>query len=228
LASWVITGANRGIGRGLVEALLKSGERVIATHRPGREGELAGLVSTAGGRLKLVALDVGDPLSVAGLGERVGESVDVLINNAGVLLERNSSTLDPGLDWATFETSFRINAIAPLFITRTLLPLLNEGGKVIAISTSMSLMSSTLSDTTAYRASKTALNKIVQGLARDLVPRGIMVAAIHPGWVRTDMGGATAPICVEESAAVILQIIRDLTAAGTGLLYDYHGRKMEW
>ncbi len=176
MAVWFVTGGGRGVGRGIVEALLSEGETVIATAR--RPESLAGLADP---RLTVLALDVTDPAAVAALPDLVTETVDVVINNAGVLLERNPSTLAADLTWESFEESFRVNAVAPLFVTRALLPRLRQpGGKVLMVTSGMGALAQDSSDTTAYRASKAALNRITRGLARDLAPLGVAVLAAHP------------------------------------------------
>lgn len=227
MATWMVTGAGRGIGRALAERLLADGERVIATAR--RPETLAGLTAAHGDRLAILALDVTDPAAVAGLADRVTEPVDVLVNNAGVLLERNADTLSPALDWAAFEESFRVNAIAPLFVTRAMLPRLSRpGGKVVMITSGMGSLDHDRSDTTAYRASKAALNKITRALARDLAPMGVAVLAVHPGWVQTDMGTAAAAVPVGASAAGLVARIRALDLAGTGRFLNYDGSPLPW
>ncbi|BBE72535.1 SDR family oxidoreductase [Oharaeibacter diazotrophicus] len=227
MATWVVTGGGRGIGRGLVERLLAEGENVVATVR--EPTVLAGLVAASDGRLKVIALDVADPAAVARLGELVEGPVDVLVNNAGVLMERNADTLAPELDWGVFEKSFRVNAIAPLFVTRALLPKLRRpGGKILMISSRMGSLAEDKSDTTAYRASKAALNRIARGLARDLEPAGIAVLTMHPGWVRTDMGGPGAAVSTAESVSGLIARVRALDIGSTGRFLDHTGDPLSW
>lgn len=229
MPAMIVTGAARGIGLELVRRALAGGRRVIATHRPGSPSPaLTDLAAEHPTSLRPLALDVGDPGDVEGFGARVGEPVDALVNNAGVLLERNADTLAPTMTWAAFETSFRINAIAPLFVARSVLPLMTAPARILTISSFMGSLSYAKSDTTAYRASKAAVNKTMQALATDLAPRGIAVAVIHPGWVRTDMGGAGADLSVEESAAGVLAVLDRLDLSGTGRFYRVDGTEAPW
>ncbi len=224
MAVWFVTGAGRGVGRGIVARLLAEGESVVATAR--RPEALSDLADE---RLTVLPLDVTDPAAVAALPDAVGGPIDVIVNNAGVLLERNPSTLAADLSWSVFEESFRVNAVAPLFVTRALLPRLRQpGGKVLMVTSGMGSLAQDSSDTTAYRASKAALNRVTRALARDLAPLGVAVLAAHPGWVRTEMGGAAAAVSVADSAAGLIARVRDLTLATTGRFQNYDGRAMPW
>lgn len=223
----LVTGANRGIGLEIVRQRLAAGCKVIATCRHGKEEPLRALRSS---HLKILPLEAGDSASINALAAAISGPIDVLINNAGQIGQENASTLVPALKWESFEQLFRVNSIAPLFITRALLPYLRQsaGAKVISISSGMGSMSYAKSDTTAYRASKAALNKIMQALATDLKPEGIPVAVVHPGWVRTDMGGPSADIDVATSAAGIIKVIEGLDLNETGQFFNYDGSKAKF
>ena len=123
-----------------------------------------------------------------------------------------------------------VNVLAPLRIAQAFLPHLKRSGRprLLTISSNMGSMSYAKSDHLAYRASKAAVNKVMQGLATDLQALGIAVAAIHPGWVRTDMGGRGADIEAGESARGILDIAEKLDLAGTGKFLRYDGAEMAW
>lgn len=224
MAVWLITGAGRGIGLEMTRQLLADGETVVATAR--RPEALADLASS---RLKVIALDVTDKAAVAALGESVGETLDVIVNNAGVLIDRNETTLAPDLSWEIFEETLRVNTIAPLFVTRALLPRLRQpGGKVLMVTSGMGSLAQDSSDTTAYRASKAGLNRITRGLARDLAPRGVAVLSMHPGWVRTAMGGPGAAVAVEDSAAGLIARVRALDLSTTGRFVGHDGKAFPW
>lgn len=224
MAVWLITGAGRGIGLEMTRQLLADGESVVATVR--RPDALADLASP---RLKVIALDVTDKAAVAALGESVGDTLDVIVNNAGVLIDRNETTLAPDLSWDVFEETLRVNTVAPLFVTRALLPRLRQpGGKILMVTSGMGSLAQDSSDTTAYRASKAALNRVTRGLARDLAPRGVSVLSMHPGWVRTAMGGPGAAVAVEDSAAGLIARVRALDLSTTGRFVGHDGKAFPW
>jgi NAD(P)-dependent dehydrogenase (short-subunit alcohol dehydrogenase family) len=219
----LITGAGRGIGAEIVRVLLERGDRVIATLRDpsAMPGGWTREIET--GRLKGVPLDVRDAGSVAEAARLVDEPIHVLVNNAGVIGPKRQSTLD--MDFDGFLDALAINTLGPLRIVQAFLPHLRRAGgaKIVTLTSRMGSMSYAKSDRIAYRASKAAANKIVQGLATDLQGEGIVSIAMHPGWVRTDMGGTGADISVEESAAGIVRVIDALTVADTGRFFNYDG-----
>jgi NAD(P)-dependent dehydrogenase (short-subunit alcohol dehydrogenase family) len=213
MATILITGGNRGIGAALVKAYRAAGDDVIVAARSGGD----------------VALDVTDDGSVASAAAALaGRPTDLLINNAGVIgPERQSST---AMDFAGFLATLDANTLGPLRVTQALLPNLRaaEGAKVAIISSQMGSLASAQSDHVAYRASKAAVNKASQTLATDLAREGIAVASLHPGWVRTDMGGAGADIDPSESAAGIKAVLDRLTVATTGKFWAWNGRELPW
>ncbi|HZH08797.1 MAG TPA: SDR family oxidoreductase [Microvirga sp.] len=177
----------------------------------------------ASGRLALIALDICDHASIADAARQISEPIDVLINNAGIIGPQRRST--PDMDFDGFLETFAINTLGPLQVAQAFLPNLRraEGAKIVTISSRMGSLSYAKSDRIAYRASKAAVNKVMQGLATDLQAEGIVAIAAHPGWVRTDMGGAGADISVEESAAGLICLIDGLTLKETGGFFDWQG-----
>jgi NAD(P)-dependent dehydrogenase (short-subunit alcohol dehydrogenase family) len=117
-----------------------------------------------------------------------------------------------------------------LRVTQALLPALQraKAAKIITITSKMGSLSYAPSDHIAYRASKAAVNKVMQCVATDLKPKGIAVAVVHPGWVRTDMGGASADIDVGTSAKGIVSVINNLSLATTGQFWNYDGSAIQW
>jgi NAD(P)-dependent dehydrogenase (short-subunit alcohol dehydrogenase family) len=226
VSTYLITGIGRGIGQELARALLMRGERVIGTLRdPAKiSAELSGFA--ASGRLKILALDVRDGGSIAEAARQIDEPIDVLINNAGVIGQRNTSTFDT--DAESFLETLQINTLGPLRVILAFLPHLrrSKAAKIVTISSRMGSMSHAKSDRIAYRASKAAVNKIMQGLATDLQPESIVVVSVHPGWVRTDMGGSGADISVEESATGLLALTDRLTMDDTGGFFDWQGERV--
>lgn len=221
MAAIVITGANRGIGLELARQYHAEGHEVIRAMRGQDKAEpLFGTTA---------ALDVTDPDSVtkfaAGLD---GKAIDLLIANAGVIgPERQTST---DMDFPGFAATLDANVLGPLRVVQALLPnLLRSGGaKVAVVSSRMGSMAYSNSDHVAYRASKAAVNKVVQCLATDLAGQNIAVASLHPGWVRTDMGGAGADIDVTTSAQGIRAVLDRLDLGSTGRFYAYDGSEIAW
>jgi NAD(P)-dependent dehydrogenase (short-subunit alcohol dehydrogenase family) len=221
----LITGANRGIGLELVRRLKGRGDRVIGTARnPGKAKELAALAD------EVVELDVTDRKQIARLSKSVGrDGLDVLINNAGVA-SRRTGKLET-LDEDEFEEVFRVNALAPMLVTRALLPALRAGRRKIVMNISSQLASianNTGGSSYAYRASKSALNQLNRCLHNELSPEGFVCLAVHPGWVRTDMGGPEAHLSVEESVAGLLGVLDAAGPRTSGGFWNYDGTALPW
>lgn len=223
-ATILITGAGRGIGLELARQAEKQGLWVIPLARsvceplPGRAFE---------------AVDVTSARSLAEVARQLeGTPVDILINNAGIIGPERQSTLDT--DFEGFRRTLEVNTLAPLLVTQTFLPNLRlardakGSARVVMISSRMGSMSYAKSDQIAYRASKAALNKVTQGLATDLAGESIFVRSVHPGWVRTDMGGAAADVEVADSAAGVLARAFELDRARTGTFVNHDGSTLAW
>lgn len=202
----LVTGANRGLGRALASAALDRGWTVTATTRGG--------AVPAGARP--LRLDLTDPAAVARLADGLAP-VDILINNAGIIGPDRQSPL--AMDFAGFAHTLAVNTLAPLAVSQAVLPVMTAGGRILSISSQMAWMGYAKSDRIAYRASKAALNKVMQGLATDLVPRGIAVALVDPGWVRTDMGGPGAERDPDDVASGILDLAVGLSMDRTGRFF---------
>jgi len=233
----LVTGANRGLGLELCRQLLAQGGRVVAACRhPGKATTLNTLAGEYPGRLHVVPLDVAEPKSHAALARELplltdGEPLDLLINNAGVLRggERYGS-----VQAADLEISFRTHALGPFLLVQTLTPQLAEGARVANISSeigSIGLRQAGLHQefrTPSYAIGKAAQNMATSLLARALAPRGIVVVALHPGWVRTDMGTDRAALSPQESAHSLLQVIGGLKAQDSGAFLDWQGKTLPW
>lgn len=221
MATIVIAGANRGIGLELAKQYAAEGHDVIRGMRGVDQAD-----PPFGTTIALdVSSDEGVALFAAGLGDL---PVDLLIANAGVIgPERQSST---DMDFPGFLSALDVNVLGPLRVVQAVLPNLPRAkdSKIAVISSMMGSMASAQSGHVAYRASKAAVNKIVQCLATDLASEGIAVASLHPGWVRTDMGGAGADIDVRTSAAGIRTVLDKLDAANTGRFWAYDGKQLDW
>ena len=210
MARILVTGANRGIGAALVTAAKATGHDPLGTTRDGRCGTLA--------------LRLDDPETIADQLADVGP-VDVLINNAGVIGPDRQSPCD--MDFAGFAETLSINTLAPLAVAQAVLPRLLESHapKILTVSSQMAWMGYRKADRIAYRASKAAANKIMQGLATALEPDAIPVALVDPGWVRTDMGGAEADEDPREVATGILALADRLTMEDTGKFFRFTGEE---
>jgi NAD(P)-dependent dehydrogenase (short-subunit alcohol dehydrogenase family) len=132
------------------------------------------------------------------------------------------------MDFKGFLDTLRVNTLGPLLISQAFLPHLRrgQGAKIVTISSRMGSLSYAKSDRIAYRASKAAVNKVVQGLATDLQGEGIAVVSVHPGWVRTELGGSGAEISAEESAAGLVRLIDGLTLDDSGNFFDWQGNRL--
>lgn len=224
MAHFLITGANRGIGLELCRQIASRGHRVIATCRePAAAKELAAIPN-----IEIFPLEVTDAASVAALARALeGRPIDALVNNAGIIGPVNQSTLD--MDFDGFAQTLAVNTLAPLRMTQALLPNLKmTRGKLVTITSYMGSLAGSSTGRLAYRASKAAVNKLMRGVAGDLQSHGIAVLLLHPGWVRTDMGGSGADISPQDSAAGIIRQIDALNLAGTGAFLDYSGKPMPW
>lgn len=217
----VITGGNRGIGRELARLYHDAGAEIVLGLRRPETGE--------GLPYRSIPLDVGDDVSVRRFADTLGDlPVDILINNAGIIGPERQSALDT--DYSGFIDTLTINTVGPLRVTQSLLPNLRQSAssKVAIISSQMGSLSYAKSDRVAYRSSKAAVNKIAQCLATDLEEEGITVAAIHPGWVRTDLGGPSADIAPDESAQGVKLVIDRLSIAVSGRFWNYDGSELPW
>ena len=202
----VVTGTNRGIGFEIARQLARQpGIRVVLTARDEAKGSLAAKkLRDDGLEVDSLPLDVTSEDSVkrlaAGLEKKYGHC-DVLVNNAGVMLDpRGSRVLDSRLE--TWRETLDTNLIGPLLLIQTLAPIMtrNRYGRVVNMSSGQGQLSDMGVGTPAYRVSKTALNALTRTLAAELKGSGVLVNAMCPGWVKTDMGGAGAPRTVEQGA----------------------------
>ena len=230
MKSVLITGANRGIGLELTRDRLAHGDSVIAcTRDPDNGAALDGLHGAHRATMDRLTLNVVDAASVFALCSSVGERpIDVLVANAGIIGPERQSTLD--MDYEGWADTFAVNTMGPLRVVQALLPNLRRAphALVMIVSSQMGSMTSASSDRLAYRASKAAVNKVAQALASDFKPMGIAVIAVHPGWVRTDMGGAQAPLSPTESARGLSRLIDETGLERTGQFINVDGAQLGW
>ena len=221
MATYLVTGANRGIGLEYCHQLKERGDDVIAVCRSASD-ELKNL----GVRIE-TDIDITDESSVANLLKRLdGEPIDVLINNAGIV-ERMG--LD-NLDFDSIRRQFEVNAIAPLRLTQALLPNLKSGSKVIMMTSRMgSIDDNTSGGQYGYRMSKVAMSMAGKSLSEDLKSKGIPVAILHPGLVKTRMTNFTdSGITTETSVKGLLARIDELNMDNTGTFWHANGEVLPW
>ena len=230
MANVFITGANRGIGLELARQYAEAGDRVYATCRtPADADNLNALAKSSGGGLTVHSLDVGDGASVASCGKLVGDTpIDILINNAGIL-GGASQTLE-SIDFDAWIDAFKVMTIGPFRMVQALLPNLKAAAAPKAMTVTSQLAASTwpFGGSYAYSSAKAGVNKVMQTLAKDLKAQNITVAMIHPGWVKTDMGGAGADITPQDSATGIRAVIAGLTSDTSGKFYKWNGEIHPW
>lgn len=226
MSHWLVAGASRGIGLELARQLATRGERVTASVR--NEAGRAALDAALGGKGHVLVFDTRDEAQIAAAARAVTEPVDVLIANAGAYGPERQTALD--MDFDGVLDLFNVNTLGPLRVAQAFLPLVKQSKKPRIVMMSSVLGSMTLEGTfnAGYRASKAALNKFTQCLADDVRPEGVAVVAMHPGWVRTDMGGPNATLSVEESVAGIIRVAEGLTLSGTRRYVDYRGDEIDW
>ena len=230
MTTTLITGANRGIGLALARQYTEAGDRVFATCRsPADAHDLNALAASSGGRLTVHGLDVGDGASIAACAKAVGDTpIDILINNAGILGGK-SQTLE-SIDFDAWIDAFKVMTIGPFRMVQTFLPSLKAAAapKVMTVTSQLAASTWPFGGSYAYSSAKAGVNKVMQTLAKDLKAQNITVAMIHPGWVKTDMGGDGADITAQESATGIRSVIAGLTPESSGKFYKWNGDIHPW
>ena len=216
----VITGANRGVGLALAEHYQQEGWQVIGVCRQTSE-ELARVAAKV-----VEGIDVTQGEDIVRLeASLVGHTIDLLINNAGLL--RDDVLGDIEID--SLRQQMEINAYAPLRVSEALLPLMKKGSKIANITSRMgSIADNDSGGRYGYRASKAALNAFGKSLAIDLKPRGIAVAQLHPGYVKTRMVNFGGHISPQESATGIAACIKALNLENSGGFWHSNGEQLPW
>ncbi len=221
----LIIGASRGIGLELTRQYLDGQWRVFGTHRS--EDDRIVLRDMGAQTLRL---DVHDSNDVAGLAWQLeGEKFDVVVINAGIYGPRNSNILTPAAP-DDFEAVMNTNVLGTLRLLPVLMPLLIQSqGTLAFVSSRMgSITETTASFGALYRISKAAVNMVARMAAGEFGPQGVRVLSLHPGWVRTDMGGPNANVSVQDSVAGLRSVIADHERYPAGGFYDYKGESLAW
>ncbi|MFZ5524993.1 MAG: SDR family oxidoreductase [Pseudomonadota bacterium] len=228
----LITGASRGIGLEFCRQYAAAGWRVLACCRlPEKAGALNRLAAQYPEQIKIHALDVADHVEVERLVQLLAdESIDLLINNAGIYPDSDKGGFGH-TDYAEWLLAFRINTMAPLKMAEAFATQIARS-RLKTIVTITSKMGSVADNSSGgsylYRSSKAAVNMVVKCLAIDLKPLAITAVVLHPGWVKTDMGGPNALISVEQSVSGMRQVISSLTTADSGKFFAYDGQMIPW
>jgi NAD(P)-dependent dehydrogenase (short-subunit alcohol dehydrogenase family) len=226
----VITGANRGLGLGLARAYAERGDEVWATARkPAEAGELQALARASEGRVRVHALDVRDDEQVGAFAAALGGAgVDVLINNAGVA--GTWSTTLQTFDAEEALRCFDTNALGAVRVTRALVPNLRAArGKIANMTSRMGSIGDNGSGRGyAYRLSKAALNMATRNVAHEVKGFGGIAIALHPGWVRTEMGGDGATEEIADAVARIVSVIDRLKPGDSGRFWHADGTELPW
>jgi NAD(P)-dependent dehydrogenase (short-subunit alcohol dehydrogenase family) len=220
MTTWLVTGANRGIGLELCRQVSERGDEVIAVCRSAsKELEALGPSVRVVSGVDVASDDAGDALLRATEGKRL----DVLLHNAGVLVPESLDSLDA----AQIRRQFEVNALSPLRLTKALLPRLGEGSKVALVSSRAgSIGDNGSGGMYGYRMSKAALNMAGVSLARDLAERGILVALLHPGFIRTGMTGGAGNDDPPVAARGLLARIDELTKERSGRFFHANGEEL--
>ncbi|WP_429912601.1 SDR family oxidoreductase [Glycocaulis sp.] len=225
----LITGANRGIGLEHTRVLLSRGWHVSAACRnPDKASDLKAL-DPGDGRLKILAYDAGKAAAAGALKAEVNGPIDILFANAGVFGPDEQSFGNSDFDAIT--RTLQVNAIAPLKLAEAFADQVAKSQlKVIALQSSRmgSIADNTSGGYYAYRASKAALNAIGRSLSVDLKPKGIITLIFHPGWVKTDMGGAGGTLTVNECVEGQLDLIARANPAMNGRFFHVSGEDLDW
>lgn len=232
MANVLVTGSNRGLGFEWVRQYAAEGWRVCATCRHPAESRKLHEVASQHPNVSIHRLDVTKPDEVNAVSvELLNESVDMVINNAGVYYEKHAQVGLRKLRYEDWEYSFRVNTMGAVRLTEAFLGHLTRSEKrlVVAISTYMGSIADIQSPGDYYyRSSKAALNAAMKRLANELKPQGIGVLILHPGWVRTWMGGPGASLLPAESVNGMRGLIERFTLEDTGRFLRYDGVEMPW
>lgn len=223
MATWLVTGANRGIGLSLSKQFAARGDQVIGVCRKA-SAELADAGATV-----IDGVDVSDAEAVTTLAARLGElRIDGLVLNAGIFTNETLDSLDADA-FARIQRQFEVNTLGPLRVAAALQDRLSDGAKIGIVTSRMGSVADNGSGAYyGYRASKAAVNAIGRSLAMDLAPRGIAVFLLHPGRVATDMLGGQGDIGPDEAAANLIARLDTLTLADTGTFWHANGTPLPW
>lgn len=228
MATVLITGANRGIGLEMARQYAEAGDKVIACVRDPKAASALQEIAKSGD-VQLEQMELGDFDSISAMRKRIGDlPIDIVINNAGWVGGAKQGIDD--VDIAEWHRTLDINTIGPLILAREFKSNLaaSGNGKLMNVSSQLAASTWPMGGMLVYSTTKAALSKITQILAIDWKDEPISVAVMHPGWVKTDMGGPHAEITPEESAAGIRKVIAGMSKADSGKFYKWNGDIHPW
>ena len=225
MSNILIIGANRGLGLEFAKQYSELGHHVFATTRDkSKSDQLVAIANTT-----VLELDLNEDKSIDSfIDEMSSIKIDILIHNSGIFRDEQ---LSEDLKIDAWMNEMRINAITPIIVARKLKPnvLAGEDKKIIFISSQMGSIDDNYSGRFYfYRSSKSALNSAAKSLAIDWKGKNISVLMLHPGWVKTDMGGKSAKLEIPDSIQRMIQVISDLNLETSGSFVNYEGNKLEW
>lgn len=228
----LVTGANRGIGLEFVRQYAQEGWHVFACCRnPNAAIKLQYLNNQFPQYLRVYALNMIDHAQIEQLSEALStETIDLLINNAGVYSPESGDAFGV-TDYVAWQYAFQVNSMAPLKMAEAFIQQIvrSELKTIVTITSKMGSVSDNYGGGSyIYRASKAAVNIVMKSLSIDLDAQQIKAVLLHPGWVRTDMGGPNALISVEQSVTGMRHIIRNLTLKDSGKFYAFDGQTVPW
>ncbi|HJX57446.1 MAG TPA: SDR family oxidoreductase [Thiobacillus sp.] len=227
----LITGANRGLGLEWARQYAEAGWRVYASCRRPAEAEDLNALGRRNPRLSVHRLDVTDSEQLRTLQLDLEEArIDVLLNNAGVYLDKFMGDLG-GIDYEVWLRAFAVNTLGAVRVTEALAGQVaaSEKKRVVAISSHMgSIAEIAAPGNYAYRSSKAALNAAMKGLSHALAQRGIGVLLLHPGWVRTRMGGPDAPLTPAQSVHGMRALVDNFRPEMSGRFFRHDGTEIPW
>ena len=224
MKSILIIGASRGLGLEFIRQYRKDGWLTVGTCR---DADQDALITSTGA--SVIRLDVTDPESFLNLAKALdGTSIDVCIYNAGVFGSRENISIAPSKD--VFDQVMHTNVFGAMQALPIVAPALAKArGKFVFISSLMgSISANTSANAPLYRASKAALNAVVKTASNEYSPHGIIAFSMHPGWVKTDMGGSSADIEPSVSISGMRKVIAQATLASSGKFFNYDGSNIEW
>lgn len=230
--SILITGSNRGLGLEWARQYGQAGWRVYATCRYPEQADALQQLCQTYPTISLHRLDVTRRDEIQSVVEALqGAPIDLLINNAGIYIEKYKQDSLGGIDYEAWLETFSVNSLGAIRLTEALLENLARGDKrlVVAITSHMGSIGEIEGPGSyAYRSSKAALNAAMKGISLELVARDVGVLLFHPGWVRTRMGGMDATLSTQQSVAGMRTIIERYSRRMSGQFYRYDGSQIPW
>jgi NAD(P)-dependent dehydrogenase (short-subunit alcohol dehydrogenase family) len=227
----LVTGANRGLGLEFARQYAADGWKVYAACRdPDAARELVQLAAESGGAIRVLALEVTDAASVRAAAQSLaGDPIDLLVNNAGVGSPKKQRL--GSLDYAAWAQVLDVNTLGPMRVVEAFLDNIANGSdrQIVTLTSAMgSIADNASGGSYAYRSSKAAVNIVMKSLSIDLAPRGISCVVVHPGWVRTAMGGPDGKLTPAESVTALRRLIAGLKPQDTGRFFNYDGKPYPW